>query len=255
MKLCQILAVEKSKKTTLHQELTSLHKIAQQSALMNGSHEKFTPKTDDGEEVPDKNVKVQHRYQDLVTQTSFRLTELMDVIATKDWGNCTAKADVKLGNRVILTQAPVPFLLFLEKELNDLHTFVKKMSELDSSEVWDLDNNSGLHRSQPEARSKTKKLQKPIVLYGATPEHPAQTQLITEDIVIGTTTKTKFSGAIPAPVKQDVLGRIEKLQDAVKFAREEANSSEVDKRVVGNTILRYIFEGPVESTTAEAPTT
>ena len=79
------------------------------------------------------------------------------------------------------------------------------------------------------------------MLYDATPEHPAQTQLITEDVVIGHWTTTYFSGAIPRPKKRRFLERITELQEAVKFAREQANSQEADEQRVGRKLLTHVF--------------
>jgi len=84
-------------------------------------------------------------------------------------------------------------------------------------------------------------MQKGIVLYDATEHHPAQTQLITEDVVVGHWTTTKFSGAIPRPRKKVLLERIRQLADAVKFAREQANSIEADDQKVGRKVLDFIF--------------
>ena len=80
------------------------------------------------------------------------------------------------------------------------------------------------------------------MLYDATEHHPAQTQLISEDVVVGTWTTVKQSGAMPAPMKKRVLKRIETLANAVKFAREQANSIEADDQKVGKEVFDYLFD-------------
>lgn len=241
-KLNQILAIEKGKKTALNTEISALHKATQKAQLMTGHHKTFVPKEEDGETFPDDHQHVQHRASEVIEQVTERLTTLMDVTATKDWANCNARADVVVNGDTFLENVPVTYLLFLEKELNDLHTFVSKIVELDAAEQWTLDPNSGLFRSEPVKTHKTKKLQKPIVLYAATPEHPAQTQLITEDVVIGHWTTIKFSGALPRADKKRMLDRIRVLQDAVKFAREQANSMEASEQKTGRKVLDFIFK-------------
>lgn len=241
-KLNQILAIEKNKKTQLHKEISDLHHATQKPPLLNGHHKVFTPSEEDGESFPDDRHKVQHLHHEVIDQICDRLSVLMDVTAAKDWTNQAARADVLVNGEVFLEGVPVPYLLFLEKELHDLHTFVEKIVELDPGETWTLDPNSGQYRSEPVKTSKTKKLQKPIVLYDATPEHPAQTQLITEDVVVGHWTTTKFSGAIPRPRKKQLLERIALLEDAVKFAREQANSIEAIEPKVGRKILDFVFK-------------
>ncbi|HLY31763.1 MAG TPA: hypothetical protein VKQ36_12110, partial [Ktedonobacterales bacterium] len=51
----------------------------------------------------------------------------------------------------------------------------------------------------------------------------------------------KFSGALPAQRVNELLARVERLQDAVKFAREEANNMEVTDQKVGERLLQFIF--------------
>lgn len=241
-KINQILAIEKNKKTTLHKEITELHRQTQQPAVMTGHTKTFVPKEEDGETYPPEDRKVQLIYRDALDDLCDRLATLMDVTAAKDWSNCKARADVVVDGEVFLEKVPVTYLLFLEKELIDLQTFVSKMVELDPALNWTFDENSGQYRSDSTTTHKTKKLQKAIVLYDATPEHPAQTQLITEDVVIGHWTTTNFSGAIPRPKKRMLLERIQGLHDAVKFAREHANSLEAEEPRVGKKILAHIFK-------------
>jgi hypothetical protein len=240
-KLNQILAIEKGRKTALHQEITDLHKATQKVQLVTGHHKTYQPIHEDGETFPDDVQHVQYRTEEVVDQVIERLTTLMDVTATKDWANCNARADVVVNGQPFLENVPVTYMLFLEKELNDLQTFVSKMIELDPGEKWAPDPNSGLFRSAETKTHKTKKMQKGIVLYDATEHHPAQTQLVTEDVVIGHWTTTKFSGAIPRPRKKILLERIRLLTDAVKFAREQANAVEAPEIRVGRKILDFIF--------------
>ena len=62
-----------------------------------------------------------------------------------------------------------------------------------------------------------------------------------EDIVVGYWKTVKFSGALPASRVKELLDRVEKLQQAVKFAREEANGIEVQDKRVGETLFSYLF--------------
>ena len=241
--LNQVLAIVKGRKTVLNTEISALHHATQKPTLVNGHHKTFIPKEEEGETYPDDMQHVQHRAKEVLEQVCERLATVLDVTATRDWANCQARADVLLDGEVFLEQVPVTYLIFLEKELHDQHTFVSKMVELDPAEQWTLDPNSGLFRSEPVKTHKTKKLQKAIVKYDATPEHPAQTELITQDVVIGHWTTTKFSGAIPRPDKKAILDRISKLEDAVKFARVHANAMEAPEQKVGRKVLDFLFKG------------
>jgi hypothetical protein len=115
------------------------------------------------------------------------------------------------------------------------------MPTLDETDDWTRDENSTLFKTAAIPTQRTKKVQKPLVLYPATAEHPAQTQMITEDVVVGYWDTIKQSGALPVPRKQVLLDRIEKLSQAVKFAREQANSVEAEPQKVGGTIFTYLL--------------
>lgn len=243
MKLSQCLALEQGKKKQFHSNFSDLHHRTQKPDLMTGHHKSYTPKDDDGETFPDDLRRVVLLHQRVLAQVSETLIPLLDLTATKDWGNTLARANIMLDDHVFLEDVPVPFLLFLEKELRDLATFVEKMVELDPGEQWVYDPVTEQHRSETPIRTqRTKKVPRGVVLHPATKEHPAQTQLVHEDTVIGTWTTTRFSGAISGPRKEVLLARIHQLEDAVKLAREQANSTEVIPQNVGRKLMSFILE-------------
>ncbi len=63
----------------------------------------------------------------------------------------------------------------------------------------------------------------------------------TEDVTVGYWRTVKFSGALPAQRVNELLERVERLQEAVKFAREEANNLEVEEIKVGERFFKYLF--------------
>lgn len=241
-KLCQIIAVEKSAKNKSHQMITDAYQKMQKSALLNGISRTYTPKDEEGEQLPAEATRVQVTAKSLLTDASKALTDLFDVTATKDFGNCQAVADVVVGETTLLTGVPVTYLLFLEKKLVDLHTFVSKIPVLDSSEDWTLDPNVGCFASKPSETIRTKKVFVPLVLSPATDKHPANVKEGFEDKSVGTWKTVKFSGAMPAQKAQEMLEKVEKLQRAVKFAREEANSLPVENQKVGQKIFNFLFD-------------
>jgi len=169
------------------------------------------------------------------------LTRLFDVTATKDWANTQAKADVVVDGQVLLSQVPATYLLFLEKQLVDLHTFVSKLPVLDASETWTFDNSADAWATEPMQTTRTKKIPRNHVKAEATEHHPAQVEVYYEDVVVGYWRTVKFSGALPAARVNELIERVQKLQQAVKFAREEANNIEVQDQKVGETVFKYIF--------------
>lgn len=242
MKLNKILATERAVKARSYSDLTTLHKSAQKEDLYNGHAKTFRPKDVDGETFPPDSKRVQLRAEDVLQTTREIQTEFFDISLAKEVGNQSANADIQVGTEILASEVPATMLLLLEKSLIDLRTLVVAMPTLSEDEAWVRDLNSGMYRTAPVATNRQKKVQRPIVLYPATPEHPAQTQLITEDESIGYWDTTKISGALPKPRKERILARLDALLIAVKTARQEANDVEIpEPNHIGNRIFDYLF--------------
>lgn len=242
-KLNQIIAIEKGIKTRVHDAVSALYKAAQKPDLFNGFAKAYSPKDSEGEKLPSENKRVQYTSDAVLRDISRTMGELFTITARKDYTNTAAKADVVVDGKVLVKGAPVSFLLFLEKQLTDVHTFINSLPILDEAEDWKKDVNSGLFKTDPIESHRTKKVQKPIVLYPATVEHPAQTSMITEDVIAGFWNQTKLSGAIQKPEKQKLLDRADALLMAVKSAREAANmTEEVKVDDVAEAIFGFILK-------------
>jgi hypothetical protein len=245
-KLNQIIAIEKGTKTKATERITELYHAVQKPDLFNGFSRAYQPIKDGGETLPPENKKVQFTVDDVIRSVIRTQSDFLNITASKDYTNCVAKADVVIDGKTIITDAPVPFLLFLEKTVTDLRNVILKLPVLDEAEDWKYDQASSLARTEPIKTHRTKKVQKPLVMYDATPEHPAQTQLITEDETVGYWSQTKLSGALAKSKKTEYLDKVEKLLNAIKEAREAANSTEevkVDK--VADSVFGYLFSDPV----------
>lgn len=209
--------------------------------MLAGISRTYQPKDEEGEQLPPESTRVQLKAEDILRSTATTLTRLFDVTATKDWANVGASADVVVDGQVLLAKVPVPYLLFLEKQLTDLFTFVKKLPVLDASESWNLDPSTDSWKTEPVRTIRTKKVPRNHVKAEATEKHPAQVEVYYEDIAVGYWTTVKFSGALPARRVNELAERVEKLQQAVKFAREEANAVEVTDQRVGDAVFGYLF--------------
>jgi hypothetical protein len=240
-KLNQIIAVEKSVKSKSFSELTDAHHAVQKSALLAGISRTYQPKDEEGEQLPPESTKLQIRTESLLRQVGATLTRLLDITATKDVTNCAAKADVVVDGGVLLADVPVTYLLFLEKQLTDMHTFIKKLPVLDAADTWAFNEPADSYATEPVRTIRTKKVPRNHVKAEATEKHPAQVEVYYEDIAVGYWTTVKYSGALPAKRIADLLQRVETLQQAVKFAREEANSTDVIDRKVGDKVFGYLF--------------
>ena len=240
-RLNQIIAVEKGIKSRSHSELTDAHHTLQKPTLLSGISRSYRPKDEDGEPLPPEATRVQAKAEEVIRKTADILVELFDVTATKDWANCKARASVTVDGKVLLADAPITYLLFLEKQLVDLHTFIKKLPTLDAAETWVFDASADCWATEPMQTAKTKKIPRNHVKAEATEKHPAQVEVYHEDIVVGYWKTVKFSGALPAKRMNELLERVDKLQHAVKFAREEANNIEVTQEKPGRAVLQFLF--------------
>lgn len=241
-RLNQILAIEKGTKTRTQRDLTDAHHALQKQALLNGIARTYQPDADDGEKLPPEATRVQVRARDMIKRTEEVLSELFDITATKDETNTIARADVVVNGKKILTSVPVTTLLFLEKQLVDIHTFVKKLPVLDPSEAWTVDSAQDCYTTEPVYTLKTKKVMRNHVRADATDKHPAQVDTYSEDVRVGSWKTVKFSGALPQKDVNELLGRVAQLQQAVKFAREEANSVEAKNRSIGKEVFQFLFQ-------------
>ena len=100
---------------------------------------------------------------------------------------------------------------------------------------------AGCYATKPIETTRTKKIPRNHVKYEATKEHPAQVEIFTEDVVVGYWTKIDFSGATSQQEKSALVDRVRALQDAVKMAREEANSMEIQQVTAGKQVFEYLF--------------
>lgn len=240
LKLSQVIALEKGAKGKAESAFTKSFHDVQRPGPLSGMSRVYRRRDDESEQLQPENTRLQMRVSDFTVRVSRELSRLIDLTATKDRGNQSARADIVIDDVVIAPDVPVTSLLTLEKKLTDVYTFVSKLPTLDPAEEWEWDGTIRAYRSQPSETVKLKKVPKSYELAPATKEHAAQVQPYTEDVPVGYWSTTKFSGAITETDKEQMLERVVKLQEAVKTAREAANSIEVIDSDLGETVFRYL---------------
>ena len=240
-RLSHVVAVSKGVKATSVSLLAQAHQDAQKHESLKGLSRTYQPRDADEIPKPPESTQVRFTAQQIVDEVQNGLTRLFDVTATQDYGNAVAFADVKVDGVVLVSAAPVSYLLFLEKQLVDLATFIRKLPVLDSAEKWEFDTNSGHFRTAPVMTVSNKKVYRNHEKAPATDRHPAQVDVYTEDVPVGHWSLVKFSGAFPATRVKELTERVTKLQEAVKVAREIANATDVADQRVGETLLGWLF--------------
>ncbi len=241
LKLNQVIAIGTGEKTRKQKVLTKAYESLKKADLFAGLKKTYHPTDEEGEKLPDETKYLQTSVRKSIEDAMGVCEAMFNIVAAQDEGNCSAKADVVVDGVALLKQAPVTHLLFLEKQLTDLLTFVNSFPTLDPSIEWKWDEDALHYVSDKKETVRTKKVPKVLVKYEATDKHPAQTEVYNEDVQIGKYETVYFSGCISMKDKEAMLERIRNLDKAVKLAREEANSIEVKGADSGTKVLNYIF--------------
>lgn len=239
--LNQIIAIEEGAKSKSLRAFTDAYHLLQKPQPITGIARTYRPAADDGEHLPGESTRVQVHAEQVTLDVAQALARMFDVMITKDMANTMAKADVIVDGRILIADAPVTFLLTFEKKLIDLRTFFTKLPVLDLGETWVMDVNAEAWATTPVETTRTKKIPRNHVKAPATDKHPAQVEIYTEDVVVGYWSTTKFSGAVPAARRTQLVERVDTLLDAVKFAREAANSVPVTDVHVGAEVFAYLL--------------
>lgn len=240
-KLCEIIAVANSKKKESNEDLTKLYQGLSKTELLEGFSRSYHPVDEEGEKLPDENKILQTNVETLLDKVRSIMSGVFDLVATQDNGNTLAKADVVVDGVTVLKNVPVATLLYLDKNLNDLHTTFSKLPVLPPSLNWKFDTNRGCYVSDPVKTVRTKKVPFRFVKTEATEKFPAQVDVMHEDKIIGEYTKTEFNGALSFEDKNELVNKVRLLRDAVVKARERANQIEVTNVQVGKAIFDYLF--------------
>lgn len=243
-RLHQLIPVVSTRKSGAERALTEAYKLEQKPEPFLGTLRTYQPDEDGGETAPPETKYVQATVKKLYEGLHSVWRDLFDGVASLDASNQVAMADLVVDGVTLAKNVPSTNLLFLEKKLTDIGTFISKMPVLDPSERWTFDDNMQCYRSEPKQTNRTKKVPKTITLASATAEHPAQAQLVHEDVKVGVWTTTLLHGGVPMAVRADMLERTRKLLEAVRSAREKANQVDVVDLKTGDAVLKYVF-GPL----------
>lgn len=239
--LHQIIALEKGARAAGESALTKGYHALQRAPQMNGIERTYRPVTEGGEQLPPESTRIQVRVDSIVTEVQEGLERLFDLVLTKDATNQQAKADIVVDGAVLVADVPVSTLLWLEKKLVDLNTFIGKIPTLDPAEQWSYEPAVDAYATPVTETARTKKIPRNHVKAEATDRHPAQVEMYYEDILAGYWSTRKFSGAYTSQEVAGLKARVRRLADAVKVARETANSSTAVERTMGESILDFLF--------------
>jgi hypothetical protein len=166
-----------------------------------------------------------------------------DAVLQKEKTNQRATEDLVVDDITIATGVPATFLLGLETKLKHVRAMYEAIPTLPPGNTWEEaeDLGSGVFKlKHPDEKLKTAKTFMHKVLYEATDKHPAQIEKWEEQRPVGRYTTDTWTGMLSPAEKSILLGRIDKLLQSVKKARQRANTAKVVESTIGKEIFDYI---------------
>lgn len=243
--LHMVLAVlpDLKKKTTLiiEEGITTLTKKADH---FDGVQKSFVSLQEGRVESPAETKNMVTTVAEKIKYVEQSIINCIDATVTMEETNGSGKATAPLEvSGVNFGTFSATTLLALEKQLERIRDLYKSIPTLDPTKTWSKDESAsmpGTFKSTAEEKFHTAKIQKPIVMYEATKEFPAQVQMTTYDEKVEKSITIYFSGKITPAQKSQILGRIDTLIAAVKVARAQANMVPIVDTKVGQKLFAFI---------------
>lgn len=243
-RLHHVIALTKTVQNEAHTTLTALHHQSQRHDAFYGLARTYQAANDEGDELDPQFKDVEVKVEAMLTALRAPVAKHIDVVATKDTTNAHATANIVLRDGTVVAEnVPATTLLFLEKQLVDLGTFMRTLPVLDPTERWsdEPDPVLGVHVTKPVRTLKTTKVTKFPIIAPATDKHQATTATIHEDVTVGYWTTVKHSGALVQRRRDVLVARVIELLEAVRMARETANTTPVVDLKIGESVMDYLL--------------
>ena len=249
-KLHEILAVEGDKegvfKKIIEETIINFKKKPELFTESHRTYEPFDESERDKVEGFEEHHAMTTTVMDRLNWTMKPIVEYVDVILQKEVTNKKAKADLEVDGIKIGDGLPATFLLGLENKLKTIRKIFEEMPTLPPGSNWQPDEQRGKHifkLEPPDKKFRTAKTFEHKILVAPTEKHPAQIERWEEMKNIGTFVTNRWNGMVSSAQKAIMIGRIDKLIQATKKARQRANCEEVVVKTIGQEIASYIMEG------------
>lgn len=244
-KLHELLAVETELRAEAQRALSHIKNLfADGRGRLIGQMRRYQPLEEGGEPFADEVTKLATTVPNELAAFCKSYGRWMDAAIQKEVTNRIAHADVVMEDGdVLLVDMPATALLNLESKLAEIRKVYAAIPTNDPSENWEWNKQTEWFQAEPRVTYKAKKTPHAFVAYEATPEHPAQVEVFTEDARVGTWTTTIRSGSLTPSDKREKLERLDDLLRAVKTARQRANAVAVTRVFVSETLFDYINKG------------
>lgn len=210
---------------------------------LDGMLKVYQPNEEDGDAIPPESKQIVTTVAKKIAHTMESAIPSIDAEISKEETNASGKISVELKvGDITFGNLSVISLLALEKQLTSLRNLYKSIPTLDPTRIWSQDEKEekGVYKTEVETKYRTSKIQEPLVLVPATENHPAQVQLVSKDVRVGTYETVYTSGRLTPRQKSDLLSRIDALIVSVKKAKAKANQTEALDIKIGERIFNFI---------------
>lgn len=246
MKLHELLAVETNLENQANKTRTELvGTFEKKRHLFEEKRVTFTPSGEGGLTVTESQSDIQSTIGKELDWVQTFITKSLDASYQVAEANTNARADIILEDDTVLaTNVPATALLELEKRMVEIQALITAVPTLDPAKGFtvDVEKGKGYFKAREVRKNRTMKTKKVFIKYEATKEHPAQTELLDQDVVIGTVQEQEWSGLITPAEKAELINRVEVVARAVRRARARANDTPVDtSKKIASKLLGYIF--------------
>jgi hypothetical protein len=243
-KLHELLAVEPDLKGAAEKILAeTINTFSKKSGHFQAQVRRYQATEEGVESFPDDNQEMVTTVPKKLEWTQKVVAKYLDAVAAKEISNTVASAVIEIdGKPLIDTPLPATLLLALEGRLKQVREVYHAIPTLDPGEQWVWDEKTRTYEGAPAKSFRTKKVMKNHVKAPATDKHPAQVEVYTEDVQVGSWTTKKWSGALTPSEKADLLERVDDLIQAVKRASQRANDCTAVKADIADVLFKFIHE-------------
>lgn len=243
-KLHELLAVEPDLKGAAEKIMAeTINTFSKKVGHFQSQIRRYQPLEDGGESFSDENQEMVTTVPKKLEWTQKVVGKYIDAVAQKEVSNIHASAYLEIDGKLLIdSPLPATLLLALEGRLKQVREVYNAIPTLDPGDQWKWDDKTRTYEAEPTKSFRTKKVMKNHVKAPATDKHPAQVEVYTEDVQVGSWTTRKWSGALTPSEKADLLERVDDLIQAVKRARQRANDCEVNNIDISDVLFKYINE-------------
>jgi len=244
--LHSLLAIENDRSKKKMEVLLSVNASFKKSDHFDGLTKVYTPFVDGPgvDQIPPETKRVAFTVMEKLLSVKEAFANSFDITISKEMTNSSGNAMADLVfNGKNFGSFSATALLAMEKEFLRLKEVFTTIPTLDETTDWKEETNSGrnIYVSPPETKFRTIKQNKVLVLSPATDKHPAQTQLVNEELQVGKYQTVYHSGRLPQKEKMAILKNLETSLIAIKEAKERANQTPALQVKRGEELFDHIL--------------